>query len=42
MPKVGDIFEVSLQKKSKVYGQYVFLDKEQGPLVQIFSILLCG
>ncbi|MCD4754139.1 MAG: immunity 26/phosphotriesterase HocA family protein [Anaerolineaceae bacterium] len=39
MIKIGDVFEIPLKGERKAYGQYVFKDKNQGPLVQIFDII---
>ncbi len=39
MVKVGDIFEIRLEDERKAYGQFVFKDKKQGPLVQIFNLI---
>lgn len=37
--RVGDIFEIPLSGGRKAYGQYVFKDKEMGPLIQVFDLI---
>lgn len=40
MVSVGDIFEIELKDTYKSYGQYVYKDKKQGPLIQIFDLII--
>ena len=40
MPKIGDIFEIPLKNEKKAYGQFVFNDIEQGPLIQVFDLIV--
>jgi len=35
--KLGDIFEIPLSGGRKTYGQYIFMDKNYGPIVRIFN-----
>lgn len=35
--KIGDIFEIPLSNNRKAYGQYVYFDNKQGPLIQVFK-----
>lgn len=37
--KVGDIIEIPLSDGRKAYGQYVFKDEKQGPLLQVFNLI---
>ena len=37
--KVGDILEIPLSLGRKAYGQYIFLDKEMGPLFQVYDLI---
>ncbi len=39
---VGDIFEIPLSDGRKAFGQYVFRDKHQGPLIQVFDLIVKG
>ena len=36
---IGDIIEMPLSNGRKVFGQYVFMDKKMGPLVQVFDLI---
>lgn len=38
-PRIGDVFEISLSDGRKAYGQYVFWDQENGPIVRIFDLI---
>lgn len=38
--KLGDIVEIPLSNGRKAYGQYVFWDKNMGPLLQIFDLIV--
>jgi len=38
--RIGDIFEIPLSDGRKAYGQYVFWDQEEGPLIQVFDLIL--
>jgi hypothetical protein len=40
MVRVGDIFEIPLSGNRKTYGQYVYKDKKQGPLIQVFDCII--
>lgn len=40
MIKIGDIFEIPLKERLKAYGQYIYKDKEQGPLIQVFDSIV--
>jgi hypothetical protein len=35
--KLGDVVEIPLSNGLKAYGQYVYLDKKMGPLLQIYD-----
>jgi hypothetical protein len=35
--KVGSIFEIPLSDGRRTFGQYVFRDKNNGPLIQVFD-----
>jgi len=37
MTKIGDVFEIPLSDGRKAYGQLVFRDKKNGPLIIIFN-----
>jgi hypothetical protein len=37
MIKVGDIFEIPLSNNRKAVGHFVFKDKKNGPLIQVFN-----
>lgn len=37
--KIGDIFEIPISEQRKAFGQLVFLDEKQGPLIQIFDLI---
>jgi len=37
--KVGDIFEIPLSDGRIAYGQYVFFDTENGPLIRVFDLI---
>jgi len=36
--KVGDVFEIPLSDGKKAYGQFVYDDKQMGPLVRVFDL----
>lgn len=36
---LGDCFEIPLENGSYAYGQYVFWDREYGPLCRIFDVV---
>src|SRR6266511_4283661 len=36
---VGDVFEIPLSNGKKAFGQYVFRDSGQGPLIQVFNLI---
>lgn len=38
--KIGDIFEIPISDNRKAFGQYVYFDQQQGPLIQIFDYIL--
>lgn len=38
-PKMGDIFEIPLSDGRRAFGQYVFFDDKNGPLIQIFGFM---
>ena len=38
--KVGDMFEIPLSDGRKSYGQYVFLDKKMGGLLQVYDLIV--
>ena len=38
-PKVGDIIEIPLGKGKYGYCQYMFYDKENGPLIQVYNLI---
>lgn len=38
--KIGDIFEIPLKNKKKAFGQYVFSDRNTGPIIQIFDYII--
>lgn len=38
--KLGDIFEIPLSNRKKTYGQYIFMDKQYGPIVKIFDCII--
>lgn len=37
--KVGDIFEIPLSNNKKAFGQYVFWDSKNGPLIKVFDLI---
>jgi hypothetical protein len=39
MVKIGDIFKIPLQNDRVAYGQYVFKDRKQGPLIQVYDFI---
>ncbi|RME58482.1 hypothetical protein D6779_06370 [Candidatus Parcubacteria bacterium] len=39
---VGDVFEIPLSDGRKAYGQYVFRDEKEGPLIQVFDLITEG
>ncbi len=39
MIKIGDIFKMPLKNDRIAFGQYVFKDKKQGPLIQVFDFI---
>jgi hypothetical protein len=39
---VGEVFEISLSDGRKSYGQYVFFDKRNGPIIRIFDYFTKG
>jgi len=39
MVKIGDVFEIPLSDGRFAYGQYVFKDREMGPLIQVFDLI---
>ena len=39
MVRIGDIFDMPLKDGRKAYGQYVYKDKKQGPLIQVFDVM---
>lgn len=38
-PKIGGIVEIPLNHNRRGYAQYVFLDKQQGPLIRVFDVV---
>jgi len=40
MIKIGDIFEIQINNKKRVFGQYIYKDIHQGPLIQIYNYTL--
>jgi hypothetical protein len=38
--KLGDIFEIPLSEGKKAYGQYIFWDDKNGPLIQVFDLIV--
>jgi len=38
-PKLGDVFEIPLTNGQRTFGQYVYYDSENGPLVVIFRLI---
>ncbi len=39
MIKVADLFEITLSNDKKAIGHYVFRDKQNGPLIQVFDYI---
>jgi Immunity protein 26 len=39
MVKVGDIFEIPISENRKAYGHFVFKDKSNGPMIQVFDLI---
>jgi len=37
--RIGDIFEIPLSDGRKAFGQYVFRDEKNGPLIQVFDLV---
>jgi hypothetical protein len=37
--KIGDIVEIPLSGGRKAFGQYVFMDRKNGPLLQVFDLI---
>lgn len=35
--KIGDVFQIPLSDERKAYGQYVFQDKKNGPIIRVFD-----
>lgn len=40
MIKIGDIFEIPLKDSKKTYGQYIYKDIKQGPIIQVFDLII--
>lgn len=38
--RVGDIFEIPLSDGRMAYGQYAFRDERNGPIIQVFDVIL--
>ena len=38
--KIGDVFKIDLSNNKKAFGQYIFADKLEGPIIQIFDLIL--
>ncbi len=38
--KIGDIFEIPISNNRKAFGQYIYYDEKQGPLIQVFDYYL--
>ena len=39
-PLVGDIFEIPLSEKKKAFGQYIYWDRQKGPLISVYNCIL--
>jgi hypothetical protein len=39
MTRIGDIFEIPVRDMHRAYGQYIFKDRQQGPLIQVFDLI---
>jgi hypothetical protein len=40
MTKIGNIFEIPLKGERKSYGQFVYKDMKQGPLIQVYDLIM--
>jgi hypothetical protein len=40
MIKIGDVFEIPLSNGHKAFGQLVYKDKQMGPLIQVFDLII--
>ena len=38
--KLGDIFEIPLYDGRKAFGHYVYKDNKQGPLIQVYDLIV--
>lgn len=38
-PALGDVFEIPLSGDKRAYGQFVYWDKENGPIIQVFNLI---